>query len=75
MGYVFVAGSCYCCNKLITFHPNKVPSIRVNGKREPVCRDCIARANVERVKNGLPAFEIPAGAYEPAPEEEVNWGG
>jgi len=75
VGYALVIGHCCNCGRLFSFHPNKVPSIRVNGKREPVCGSCIAVANVEREKKGLPIFEVPAGAYEPAPEEEINWEG
>lgn len=75
MGYALVIGSCCSCSRTFSFHPNKVPSYRVNGKREPVCELCVNAINRQRAKLGLPVFEIPAGAYEPAPEEEINWDG
>ncbi len=72
-GYVYVMGACFSCKKLMSFHPNHVPSMRIEGTREPFCRDCIERANPERIKNGLDAITIHPKAYEAAPENEVNW--
>lgn len=65
MGYMFATGSCCSCGRLFTFSPNLVPSARVNGVREPICRDCIEQANPKRVENGLPPITILPGAYEP----------
>ena len=70
-GYVFVTSECYCCHNLMAYNPHKVPSIRINGIREPVCRSCIERVNPMRVKNGLAPIEILPGAYESIPEEEL----
>jgi len=75
MGYVFVMGACIACGKVFSFHPNKVPSAVVNGRREPVCRECVEKANPEREKRGLPPITILPGAYEPASEETIDWGG
>ncbi len=75
MGYVSVLGVCFGCKQPFSFNPDKVPSIRVNGVREPVCRACVARVNPERVKNGLAPIEILPGAYEAAEEAEVCWNG
>lgn len=58
---------CASCKRIISYNPNKVPSVRVNGEREPVCRSCIERANPERVKRGLPPINILPGAYDPEP--------
>lgn len=73
MGLVFVTGPCYCCGSIISFHPNLVPSIQVEGVREPVCSICIDKANPEREKRGLDPITIPEGAYEAADESEINW--
>lgn len=64
-GYMFAIGHCVRCDQRFTFNPDLVPSIRVNGEREPVCKNCIAWANTQRAANGLPLLEIMPGAYEP----------
>lgn len=70
MGVYFVMGPCAGCGQVFTFNPHKVPSIRIQGKREPICKGCIDRANPEREKKGLDPIEILPGAYEPADESE-----
>lgn len=65
MGFMLVTSHCYGCKQLFSYNPNKVPSIRINGEREPVCRSCIERANPERIKNGLDPISIKADAYQP----------
>jgi hypothetical protein len=71
MGYVSVVGHCVGCGRLFSFHPHKVPSIRVNGIREPVCQACLEAANPERKRRGLQPIIAPPGAYEPAEEYEL----
>jgi len=67
-GVIYVLGPCYVCKGLFTFNADRVPSITVNGVREPICADCVALANPRRIANGLdPIVPLP-GAYEP---EEV----
>jgi hypothetical protein len=61
-------GNCMVCKRMFSFNPFFVPSIRIEGKREPVCRGCIEQANPRRIKNGLAAVEIHPEAYEPAEE-------
>lgn len=79
MGAFFALGPCYCCKRLISFNPHRVPSIPANltttGEKEPVCRDCIMRANPDRKKNGLPLIEILDGAYEPEDLDDQDQGG
>jgi len=74
MGYVFITSGCYSCGHVFSYHPNLVPSIRdSNNRRQPICADCIARANIVRKQNGLdPIVPLP-GAYEAADENEVDW--
>jgi hypothetical protein len=70
MGFVSVLGDCYVCRKPFTFHPHKVPSTRVNGVREPICRECIEMVNEKRKAIGSPLIEVLPGAYDPADESD-----
>lgn len=73
MGFVYIQSACFGCGQVFTYHPNKVPSVRVKGQREPICQACVARVNPTRIANGLePIVPLP-GAYEPADESEVDW--
>ena len=66
---------CICCDQVFTYNPMRVPSTTaLTGEREPICRDCVNRANPERIKNGLEPIKILPGAYEGCPEEELDWG-
>jgi hypothetical protein len=66
-GWVFCIGECLSCRKQFTFNPKKVPSF----KGEPVCQECMERANKIREEKGLKPHPIMEGAYKEAPEEEV----
>lgn len=76
MGYMMAMGNCFGCGRVFAFNPILVPSIRVNSQRqpdangtaEPVCRDCIERANVKRAALGNPPIVIQPGAYAPTEE-------
>lgn len=65
MAYVFVMGPCIC-GTLMHYNPDKVPSVRIEGVRQAVCRTCIERANPNRIKNGLEPITIHPDAYEAA---------
>lgn len=74
--YIFISAPCLACKRIFSFHPQKVPSHRDNtGHRQPICRYCVNLANPKRIANGLDPIEVKPGAYEPAPQEEVDWGG
>ena len=75
MGYVLAHGLCFSCKRSFGFHPNKVPSIPINGVREPICADCVEVANPRRIANGLPPIDILPGAYEAADENDIDWDG
>lgn len=45
MGYALALSACCSCHRVFGYNPIRVPSVRVNGVREPVCRECIERAN------------------------------
>jgi hypothetical protein len=71
MGYALLHAPCFGCGRIFASNPMRVPSIRVNGDRKPVCRDCVEAANPRRIANGLdPIVPLP-GAYEPCPEEDL----
>lgn len=69
MGYFFAIGRCFCCGRHFTFHPERVPSLHVEGRREPVCRTCVERINPLRKRKGLDEIVPLPGAYEAGPEE------
>lgn len=71
MGYAIMFGTCCNCGKQFGFNPHRVPSVRVNGHRQSVCRFCIVQANQIRKQKGIPEFEIQADAYQPINEEEL----
>jgi hypothetical protein len=50
------------------FNPRKVPCLVVDGVRREICEMCARKWN--ELHPGE-AREIPAGAYEPASEEEL----
>jgi hypothetical protein len=66
MTVMICMGICYTCHKTFMFSPSLVPAIPANltttGEKEP--KECVDRANPERIKNGLPKIEILPGAYE-----------
>jgi len=72
MGYAFMVGNCLVCKQMFTFNPVLVPSHRVNGVKEPVCKHCIDAANPVRKKKGLPPLTYAPGAYEPVDENELG---
>ena len=68
MGYMQAISPCAGCGNTIAYNPLKVPSIRINGRREPVCRICMDRVNEHRVAHDLPPIEIAADAYDATEE-------
>jgi hypothetical protein len=74
MSYVTCYGHCCCCGRLFGFNPVRVPSLTVNGSREPICQSCVDRANPIRKQNGLPLIQPRPDAYEACVEEEFDEG-
>ena len=70
-GYISVYGACIACKQMFAFNPLHVPSVPIEGIREPVCEACMAILNEERRRHGLPAVPIHPAAYEGEPEENV----
>jgi len=71
MGYAIVWSPCVGCGRVFGFNPHRVPSVPINGVREPICRDCVDRSNPTRIANGLEPIRILPGAYEPIHESEL----
>jgi hypothetical protein len=69
MGFMVVMSACLGCRRVFSYNPDLVPSLRVNGVKEPVCQSCINRVNPQRIANGLPAIQPLPGAY--AAQESV----
>ena len=65
MAFMFCTGVCFGCRRPFSFNPDLVPSIPINGVKEPVCADCVARVNPQRLANGLELIHVLPGAYEP----------
>lgn len=59
MAWMTAIGPCVVCKRNFTFNPERVPSVRVKGVREPVCESCLRQANVERKKRGMAPFPEP----------------
>ena len=72
MGYAFCMGHCVGCRKPFSFNPMKVPSIRMNGKREPICKSCVDVANVQRKEHGIDLIVVAHDAYDVCREEELG---
>jgi hypothetical protein len=71
MGYALVYGFCCICNQSMTFNPVHVPSVRIEDKREPVCKSCIEKANVVRKEKSLEPISLLPDAYDACDEAEL----
>lgn len=70
--YAMAYGRCYGCKRIFGFNPVRVPSVVVNGSREPICQDCVNATNPKRIGNGLdPIVPLPE-AYEACDESELD---
>jgi hypothetical protein len=65
-------GPCVSCGVIFAFNPVRVPSVPVNGEREPACRACVDRANPIRVAKGLAQIVVHEDAYTGCREEEIR---
>jgi hypothetical protein len=71
MGYAYCTSACIGCGQIFSYNPMRVPSIRVKGEREPICQNCVDRANPRRIRNGLEPIVPHSDAYEPCDETEL----
>lgn len=65
MAYMHVLGECVGCRRMFSFNADLVPSITIDGVRQPICRACVDRVNPKRKANGLEPITPLPGAYEP----------
>jgi len=66
MGYVMLTANCCNCQRFFMSNPDFVPSIRINGVKEPLCRDCFDKWNeLHRTSKGLEPVELNPEAYSP----------
>jgi hypothetical protein len=70
--YAMAWAECFGCKRNFAFNPVKVPSIRIDGDRKPVCAICVARVNPMRVANGLEPIEVHPDAYTACDEREMG---
>lgn len=51
-GGVFVVGPCIICRQAFSFNAETVPSMVVDGVRQPVCEPCVPDVNAELARLG-----------------------
>lgn len=68
---VIATGFCVGCGSIFTYNPVLVPSVVVNGVREPACLSCVEEANPVRRAKGLDEIVVLPGAYEACDESEL----
>lgn len=73
MGYVTCYGDCIICGGFMCFNPVRVPSIRVNNVREPVCGGCMMRINSFRQEHGREPIQVLLDAYDACNESEIEY--
>lgn len=71
MGYALCHSACFGCGRIFAYNPLRVPSMRVNGVREPICAACVKRVNPLRIQNHLEPIVPAPDAYEPIDEREL----
>ncbi len=62
MSYMLLWMNCGECGKLFASNPHKVPSI---DRKIAFCKECIVKANDQRIGMGLEPIPIHPEAYEP----------
>ena len=66
MAFMYCHSVCCNCKAPISFNPERVPSLRVNGGREPLCAGCFAEWNrIHRTSRGLTPEPLQPDAFEP----------
>jgi len=74
MGYYMVMAPCVNCQRLISFNPHYVPSIRLTpeGEKFPLCESCFNRWNVKhRTSHGLEPVPLDPRAYKEIEEGQL----
>lgn len=71
MGYFLYMSGCAACPTVISYNPEFVPSIRINGEKEAICEACFNCWNeIHRTAKGLPPIQLHPQAYAPVSEDD-----
>jgi hypothetical protein len=72
VGYAMMISPCLLCKRPFGYNPLRVPSIRYEGKKEPICEPCFHAGQKIRKEAGVEPWPDPLpGAYEPCDEGEL----
>lgn len=72
MGYALLYCTCINCHTPMACNPVYVPSLVVNGVKEPLCEACFHEWNRLRHRDkGLPAIPLHPDAYKACHESEL----
>ena len=72
MTYAVMMSPCLTCGRIFGYNPHRVPSLLINGERQPVCLPCIDQENRRRQLVGQDLLADPhPDAYEPTKESEL----
>ena len=72
MSYAILITNCIACDTKMTCNPAYVPSLRINGKREPICKQCHAKWNeIHRISKGLEPEPLHPEAYKACHESQL----
>ena len=64
--YMMAWGNCINCKGFMGYNPDKVPSLRIEGEREPLCEACFNEWNqIHRIRKGLKPIPLNKEAYTP----------
>jgi hypothetical protein len=72
LGYTLAIAPCLWCRRPFGFNPMKVPSIKINETKEPICEGCFDMLNQMRKEKGLPLWERLPDAYDACEEDELG---
>ena len=71
MGYALMHSPCAKCGQIASYNPHRVPSIRIDGRRQPICQPCITEANRLRLEQGLEPIPVATDAYTAIHESQL----
>ena len=67
-GHMFMVASCCSCRAVVFCNPERVPSLVIEGVREPLCRSCFDLWNdIHRTSKGLEPVALDPAAYDAEP--------
>jgi len=69
--YALMNSECLGCGAVFSYNPKRVPSLPIDGVRQPICKTCIEVANRERIEKGDEPHAIHPDAYAPVSAEEI----